>query len=84
MYQALDNQVDTFTRFDLGHEYNNEHNIFLFLSFHGSQSRSRPPTQRVLRRIGLSDSNRSRAIRAKRYIERSKNSEKITTNLKKM
>jgi len=48
---------------------------------HGSQSRSRPPTRRALRRIGLGDSDRYRAIRAKRYIESSKNSEKITTNL---
>ena len=50
---------------------------------HGSQSRSRPPTRRALRRIGLGDLDRSRAIRTKRYIESSKNSEKITTNLKK-
>jgi len=51
---------------------------------HGSQSRSRPPTRRAGRRIGLDDSDRYRTIRAKRYIESSKNSEKITTNLKKM
>ena len=51
---------------------------------HGSKSRSQPLTRRALRRIGLGDSDRSRAIRAKRYIESSKNSEKITTNLKKM
>ena len=51
---------------------------------HDSQSRYRPPTRRALRRIGLGDSDRYRAIRAKRYIESSKNSEKITTNLKKM
>ena len=51
---------------------------------HGSQSRSRPPTRRALRRIGLGDSDRSRAIRAKRHIESSKNSEKIRTNLKKI
>jgi len=50
---------------------------------HGSQSRTRPPTRRALRRIGLGDLNRSRAIRAKRYIESLKNSEKITINLKK-
>ena len=67
----------------------NPHNINTLLQFsivlhlvHGSQSRSRPPTRRALRRIGLSDSDRSRAIRAKRYIESSKNSEKITKNLK--
>ena len=34
-------------------------------------------------RIVLGDSDRSRAIRAKHYIESSKNSEKITINLKK-
>ena len=50
---------------------------------HGSQSRSRPPTRRALRRIGLGDSDRYRAIRTKRYIESSKNFEKITTNLEK-
>jgi len=53
-------------------------------SDHSSWSRSRPSTRRTLRRIGLGDSDRYRAIRAKRYIESSKNSEKITTNLKKM
>ena len=41
---------------------------------HGSQSRSRPPTRRGLRQIGLGDSDRYRAIRAKHYIESSKNS----------
>jgi len=48
------------------------------------QSRSRPPTRRALRLIGLGDSDRSRVIRTKRYIESLKNSEKITTNLKKI
>ena len=38
----------------------------------------------TLRQIGLGDSDRYQAIRAKRYRESSKNSEKITTNLKKM
>ena len=51
---------------------------------HGSQLRSRSPTRRALRRIGLGDSDQSRAIRVKCYIETSKNSEKITNNLKKM
>ena len=46
-------------------------------SYHGSKSRSRPPTQRALRQIGLGDLDRSRAIRAKYYIESSKNCEKI-------
>ena len=50
---------------------------------HGSQSRSRPPTRRALRRIGLGNSDRYRVIRAKCYIESSKNSEKNTANLKK-
>jgi len=50
---------------------------------HGSQSRSQPPTRRALRRIVLGDSDRSQVIRTKRYIESSKNSEKITKNLKK-
>ena len=36
------------------------------------------------RRIGLGDSDRSRTIRAKRYIERQKNYEKIMTNRKKI
>ena len=50
---------------------------------HGSKSRSRLSTQRAQRRIGRDDSDRSRALRAKCYIESSNNSEKITTNLKK-
>jgi len=43
---------------------------------HGSKSRSRPPTWPALRRIGLGDSDQTRTIRAKRYIERQKNYEK--------
>ena len=56
----------------------------VFHECHGSQSRFRPPTRRTLRQIGLGDSNWSWAINAKRYIESSKNSQKITTNLKKI
>ena len=51
---------------------------------HGSKSRSRPPTRPAPRRISLGDSDRTRTIRAKRYIERQKNYEKIMTNHKKM
>ena len=51
---------------------------------HGSKSWSRPLTQRVLRRIDHDVSDWSQTIHEKRYIENSKNSEKITTNLKKL
>ena len=50
---------------------------------HGSQSRSRPPTRPTLRRIGLGVSDRYRVIRNATQ-KAKKNSEKITTNLKKM
>ena len=49
---------------------------FSTTSDHGLKSRSRPLTQRVLRRIGRSGSNRSRVICTKRFIESSKNSER--------
>jgi len=50
---------------------------------HDSKSWSQPPTRRALRRINRGVSDRSWTIRAKRHIESLKNSEKITTNLKK-
>jgi len=53
-------------------------------AYHGSKSRSRPPNRPAPRRLGLGDSDRTRTIRAKRYIERQKNYEKIMTNYKKM
>ena len=48
----------------------------MIYSRHGSKSRSRPLTRRALRRISRGDSDQSRAIRAKRYMQNSKNSEK--------
>jgi len=61
----------------------NRHNRPLYYSEYGSKSRSQLPTQRAQRWIGQGDSDRSRTLRAKCYIESSKNSEKITTILKK-
>jgi len=51
------------------------------IPIHGSKSRSRPPTGRAPFHIGRRVAERTWTRRAKRYIESSKNSEKITTNL---